>query len=173
MDSIVTNLGLVKTNNEYNIEELKKVYQQIIPLSEPVVLNNILSEYSDLKEKRYDNSGGWENNSNYTVEIPHLTLYYVYVSKTNTVYKQKIYDTDYTEYIEANNATIYDDGFVKIVNNKYVVISKEDDFGNVEYAEIFNPEMQEGKYLYFVEVVTENRNVFFSDIEIINCKKAD
>lgn len=175
MDTIVNSKLQIMPSTGYDLKKLKKIYQTKFPTSKLIKIHNLLGEikggYSGEKDINYVNSGGWENNSTFTIEPLTHDVYYVYVSSTNTIYQQLIYKDKKFEILKPNAQTVYDDDDVKIINKKQVVISGRDNNDNKTYSEIFHPNMSEGKYLHFVKVVTKEGNIFFSDIQILNCMR--
>ena len=138
---------------------LKNIYEENFPKSKKIILDNILSE-EDTSNAKYFNSGGWNNNTEYTILIPNHKVYYVYVSNKNTIYQQLVYDYKTIE-LAPKGGDIYDDSYLKAKNGKWKSFE----------TEIFNPKMPEGKYLVFTKVVTEKGKVFFSDIDTLNYEK--
>lgn len=160
IQALVANKLQKDSLGNYNLENLKEIYEKIFPKNTKLELDNILSEEDDMK---YFNSGGWNNNTKHTILMTKHKVYYIFVSEKNKRYQQLVFSNNDNDWsIPKNGQIIYDDSYLKFKDGHW------ETFGKI----VFNPKMAEGKYLVFTKVITEKGNTFFSNvIDTINYKK--
>ncbi|WP_074409406.1 MULTISPECIES: YARHG domain-containing protein [Aquimarina] len=149
-DSLKTNI-----NGEYNIEDLKLLYELKYPNAE--IFSPSIDDYIKGDNGKYLHYPQL-NYTDKNLLLEKHDVYFIFVSKKNEVYKQKLYEKDAAK--TSDGWIVYDDNYVEEINKKYKVHDWITEDG---YIELFHPDMDFGNYIIFMQITfSEHKKTFYS-----------
>ncbi|MBW1297710.1 YARHG domain-containing protein [Aquimarina litoralis] len=161
MNKIVNDSLITDSENEYDFNQLKVLYQQEYPKNNGIEVN--AHEYIKNQNEDYLHVPNMYNNMKYTLLSDKHEVSYVYISMTNKRYEQKLYE-EKPVLLEEESGLLYDDSVVHEINGNYKIQNWNAEKKQLEYIDIFHPDMKFGTYVMFMKITfPEHKKMFYSD----------
>ncbi|WP_271764972.1 YARHG domain-containing protein [Aquimarina algiphila] len=161
MSQIVTQSLTTNSDQEYFFDELVKLYEQEYPKSNGLELST--NNYIKDKDAAYIHSLDLYNTRESVLLCSQHQVSYVYISMSNKRYEQKLYDES-PALIGADHAILYDDSSAEEIDKKYKVQYWNNEKKQLEFVDLFHPDMEYGTYILFMKITfPEHKKTFYSD----------
>ncbi|WP_025740032.1 YARHG domain-containing protein [Aquimarina pacifica] len=161
MNQIVKKKLTSNSDNEYVFEELKSIYELKYPKNNWLQLST--NNYIKKNNLKYNHSLDLYNNEKSQLLCDQHEISYIYVSTANERYEQKLYNKN-SVLLKAQNRILYDDSDVREIDGTYKVQNWNEEEKQLDFVDIFHPDMQYGTYIIYMKVTfPDHKKTFYSE----------